>query len=77
MFALTCASVNSINLVHYLATGVRTSSIALVVTAPLGILAPLFSKIVSVRALALASAVAAGVQYIMQRRTAVAGLKYL
>ena len=77
IFALACASVNSINLVHFLATNVRTSAMTLLITAPLGILAPLFSKITAVRVLALASACAAVTQHAMQRHRAVAGLKYL
>lgn len=77
IFALACASVNSINLVHFLATNVRTSTETLLITAPLGILAPLFSKITAVRVLALTSACAAAIQHAMQRRRAVAGLKYL
>jgi hypothetical protein len=75
--SLVLASVNSINLVHHLATGVRTDGMALIVTAPLAVVAPFLSKIPSVRALAVTSIIAVIVQHTLQRRAKIAGLKYL
>ena len=75
--SLLLASVNSINLVHYLATSVRTDGMTLILTAPLAVVAPFLSKIPSVRALAFTSLIAVVTQHTLQRRAKIVGLKYL
>jgi len=75
--SLFLASVNSINLVHYLATSVRTSGMTLILTAPLAVVAFALSKIPAVRALAATSLVSVFAQDAMQRRSKIEGLKYL
>ena len=75
--SLFLASVNSINLVHYLATSVRTSGMTLILSAPLAVVAFALSKIPAVRALAATSLVSVLAQDAMQRRSKIEGLKYL
>jgi len=75
--SLFLASVSSINFVHFLATGVRTDGMTLILTAPLSLLSPFLSNISAVRALAAASFIAVLTQHALQRRAKIVGLKYL
>ena len=68
---------DSINFVHFLATGVRTDGMTLILTAPLSLLSPFLSNISAVRALAAASFIAVLTQHALQRRAKIVGLKYL
>ena len=75
--SLFLASVSNINFVHFLATGVRTDGMTLILTAPLSLLSPFLSNISAVRALAAASFIAVLTQHALQRRAKIVGLKYL
>lgn len=75
--SLVLASINSINLVHYLATNERTSGMTLVLTAPLSAVPAVVSKIPAVRLLAATSLISVISQHAIQRSAKIAGLKYL
>lgn len=75
--SLFLASMSSMNLIHYLATSVRTSGMTLVLTAPLAVVPPFLSKLSAVRALSAVSVLALVLQDFLQRRAKIAGLKYL